>query len=81
MKAFIIGLYIQFRGDMRDKGVLMVYYFVPILFYLVMGSILKLPGLESSANPITSITIFASESYRYNIFKQGSIGVNKEQMQ
>lgn len=58
MKAFIVGLYIQFRGDMRDKGVLMVYYFVPILFYLVMGSILKLPGLESSGNPITSITIF-----------------------
>jgi ABC-2 type transport system permease protein len=59
MKAYMIGLYIQFRGDMRDKGVLMVYYLVPIVFYLVMGSILKLPGLESGMSLITSITIFA----------------------
>ncbi|MDF2512867.1 MAG: type transporter [Herbinix sp.] len=59
MKAFIISLYIQFRGDMRDKGVLMVYYLVPLVFYLVMGSILKLPGLESEMTLITSITIFA----------------------
>jgi ABC-2 type transport system permease protein len=59
MKAFISGLYIQFRGDMRDKGVLMVYYLVPLVFYLVMGSILKLPGLESEMTLITSITIFA----------------------
>lgn len=59
MNAFISGLYIQFLGDMRDKGVLMVYYLVPLLFYLVMGSILKLPGLESGSTLITSITIFA----------------------
>ncbi len=59
MKAFMISLYIQFRGDLRDKGVLMVYYLVPLVFYLVMGSILKLPGLNSGMTLITSITIFA----------------------
>lgn len=59
MKAFACSLYIQFRGDLRDKDVLMVYYLVPILFYLVMGSILMLPGLETEKTMITSVTIFA----------------------
>lgn len=59
MKAFVTTLSIQFRGDLRDKDVLMVYYFVPTLFYLIMGSIFKLPGLELGQNMISSVTIFA----------------------
>lgn len=59
MKAFITGLYIQFRTDLRDKGVLMVYYLVPLVFYLVMGSIMNLPGMKSGNTLIASITIFA----------------------
>lgn len=59
MKAFITHLFVQFRGDLRDKGVLLVYYIVPLVFYVVMGSIMKLPEMEMEKNLILSITIFA----------------------
>ncbi|MDD4323761.1 MAG: ABC transporter permease [Eubacteriales bacterium] len=59
MKAFATSLVIQFRGDLRNKGILMVYYFVPIIFYLVMSSIFSLPGFESEQNLIMAMTVFA----------------------
>lgn len=65
MRAFITQLSIQFRGDLRDKGVLMVYYLVPLAFYLVMGSIMKTLELESGSSLIMSITIFALSMSAY----------------
>jgi len=59
MKAFCIQLFIQFRSDLRDKGVLMVYYLVPMAFYLIMGSIMKTLEMDSGNSLILSITIFA----------------------
>jgi ABC-2 type transport system permease protein len=59
MKAFFVQLWIQFRGDLRDKGVLMVYYLVPLVFYAVMGSIMKSLEMEGDAPLSLSITIFA----------------------
>lgn len=38
MKAFMIQLGIQFKCDMRDKGVLLVYYLVPLVMYFVLGA-------------------------------------------
>lgn len=58
MKAFITHLVVQFRGDLRDKGILMVYYLVPLVFYVVMSSIMKLPEMNMSETLITSISIF-----------------------
>ena len=65
MKAFLIQLGVQFRGDMRDKGVLMVYYLVPLAFYLVMGSIMKALEMESGAPLTLSITVFAMSMSAY----------------
>jgi ABC-2 type transport system permease protein len=59
MKAFCTQLLIQFKGDLRDKGILMVYYIVPMAFYLIMGSIMKTLELDSGTSLISSITIFA----------------------
>lgn len=59
MKAFLTQLGIQFRGDLRDKGVLMVYYLVPLAFYVVMGSIMKIIETDSGTPIILSLTIFA----------------------
>lgn len=59
MKAFLTQLLIQFQGDLRDKGVLMVFYLVPLAFYLVMGSVFNLPEMNMGESVITSITIFA----------------------
>jgi ABC-2 type transport system permease protein len=58
MKAFFVQTEIQFRGDLRDKGVLMVYYLVPLVFYAVMASIMKTLGMESDSPLNLSITIF-----------------------
>ena len=65
MKAFSSQLYIQFRGDLRDKGVLMVYYLVPLAFYFIMGSIFTLPEISMGNSVITSITIFAISMSSY----------------
>ncbi len=65
MKAFLIHLMVQFRGDLRDKGVLMVYYLVPLAFYLVMGSIMKALEMESGAPLTLSITVFALSMSAY----------------
>lgn len=59
LTAFFVHLTIQFKGDLRDKGVLMVYYLVPIVFYLVMGNIMKTLAMDSGTPLILSISIFA----------------------
>lgn len=59
MAAFLKQLGIQFRGDLRDKDILMVYYLVPLVFYLVMGGVMNLPGLDAGKTMILSLTIFA----------------------
>ena len=58
MKAFAIQLWVQLRMDLRDKGTLMVYYLVPLVFYVVMGSIMKAIAVETKTPLVLSITIF-----------------------
>lgn len=59
MKAFFKYLLVQFKMDVRERGTLMTYYVVPLVFYFVMGAVF------SSINPTTrdtltgSMTIFA----------------------
>ena len=65
MKAFMNQLYIQFKGDLRDKGVLMVYYLVPLAFYLVMGSIFTLPEVAMGQSASISLSIFAISMSAY----------------
>ena len=54
MKAFLNHLRIQFRMDLREKGILLVFYITPLLFYAVMGAVF------SSINPATRQTLAAS---------------------
>lgn len=54
MKAFFKYLWIQFKMDLRDKGTLLNFYFVPLVFFLVMG------GVFSSINPLMKTTLAAS---------------------
>lgn len=65
MKAFFSQLMIQFKGDLRDRGVFMVYYLVPLVFYLVMGSIMKVIEMDSGTSLILSISIFALSMSSY----------------
>jgi ABC-2 type transport system permease protein len=63
MNAFLVHLRIQFASDLRDKGVLMVYYLVPLVFYAVMGSILKTLATDMNGDDTTG-----SLSLALNIF-------------
>lgn len=56
MNAFLKYLCIQFKMDLRDKGILMTYYLVPLLFFAVVGSVF------SSVNPLMKSTLAASMS-------------------
>lgn len=59
MNAFIYGVVLRWKLDLRNKGVLLTYYVVPLLFFAFMS------GIFSSINPsaidtlIQSMTVFS----------------------
>ena len=54
MKALTRYLLIQLKIDLRDRGTLLNYYFVPLIFFFVMGAVF------SSVNPLIKSTLAAS---------------------
>jgi len=55
-RAFLVHLSIQLRLDLRDRGTLLVYYLVPLLFFFVMA------GVFSSTVPTMRVTLAAAMS-------------------
>jgi hypothetical protein len=39
MSAFLYGVVLQWKLDFRNKGVLLTYYVVPLVFFAFMGGI------------------------------------------
>jgi ABC-2 type transport system permease protein len=56
MKSFFTYLGIQLKTDLRDRGILMTYYLVPLVFFVVIGSVF------SSINPLMKPVLAASMS-------------------
>jgi len=56
MKAFGYGLWLQWRLDFRNKGIVVTYYVVPLIFFAFMG------GIFTSINPEAYRTLIASMS-------------------
>ena len=54
MKAFFNYLWIQFKMDLRDRGTLLNFYLVPLVFFFVMGAVF------SSITPLMKTTLAAS---------------------
>lgn len=54
MNAFFNHLWIQFKMDIREKGTLLTYYLVPLVFYVVIGAVF------SSVNPASKQTMAAA---------------------
>ena len=54
MNTFITYLWIQFKMDLRNKGMLLTYYFTPLIFFFVMGAVF------SSTTPLMKSTLAAS---------------------
>ncbi len=59
MKAFFNHLLIQFRMDMREKGTLLTFYAVPLVFYGVMGAVFSSINPDSKQTLAASMAIFA----------------------
>jgi ABC-2 type transport system permease protein len=54
VKPFATSLWIQFTVDVRDRGTLLVYYLVPLVFFFFFG------GVLSSLNPLMKDTLAAT---------------------
>ena len=54
MSAFLYGVALQWKLDIRNKGVLLTYYIVPLVFFAFMG------GIFTSINPTAKDTLIQS---------------------
>lgn len=54
MSAFLYGISLQFKLDLRNKNILLTYYIVPLLFFIFMG------GIFTSINPTAKQTLIQS---------------------
>lgn len=54
MSAFLYGVGLQWKLDLRNKGVLLTYYVVPLVFFAFMG------GIFTSINPTAKETLIQS---------------------
>lgn len=54
MQAFLYGIYLQWKLDLRNRDILIVYYVVPLVFFAFMG------GIFTTINPQAYETIIAS---------------------
>lgn len=58
MSAFLYGVFLQWKLDMRNKGVLLTYYVVPLVFFAFMGGIFSSINPEAKNTLIQSMTVF-----------------------
>lgn len=80
MKAFLNHLWIQFKMDIREKGTLLTYYLVPLVFYLIIGAVFSSVNPDSkqtmtAAMPIFAITMGAVIGMPVPIVKMREAGV------
>lgn len=54
MNAFLYGIVLQWKLDLRNKGILLTYYVVPLVFFALMS------GIFSSVNPMAKDTLIQS---------------------
>ena len=59
IKAFPIHLWIQFKMDIRERGTLLTYYLLPLIFYFIVGSVFVSINPGSKQTLVFSMTIFA----------------------
>lgn len=59
MNAFIYGVRLRWKLDLRNKGVLLTYYVVPLLFFAFMSGIFSSINPSSKDTLIQSMTVFS----------------------
>lgn len=58
MNAFLYGVALQWKLDLRNKGILLTYYIVPLAFFAFMGGIFSSINQTSKDTIIQSMTVF-----------------------
>ena len=58
MKAFLYGVSLQWKLDIRSKTLLITCYLVPLLFFALMGGIFTSVNPEAGETLIPSMTVF-----------------------
>lgn len=58
MKAFLYGVFLQWKLDIRSKTLLITCYIVPLLFFAIMGGIFTSVMPEASSALIQSMKVF-----------------------
>ena len=58
MGAFLYGIYLQWKLDIRSKTLLITCYIVPLLFFAIMGGIFTSVMPEARYTLIQSMTVF-----------------------
>ena len=59
MNAFLYGLFLQWKLDIRNKGIILTYYVVPLLFFGIMGGVFSSINPDSKQTLIQSMTVFS----------------------
>lgn len=58
MDAFLYGILLQWKLDLRNKGILLTYYIVPLVFFGFMGAIFTSITPDTKNTLIQSMSIF-----------------------
>ena len=58
MAAFLYGVLLQWKLDIRSKTLLITCYIVPLLFFFIMGGIFTSVMLDAKYTLIQSMTVF-----------------------
>lgn len=58
MKAFLYGVYLQWKLDIRSRTILITCYLVPLLFFALMGGIFSSVMPETTCTLLQSMTVF-----------------------
>ena len=58
MRGFLYGITLQWKLDLRNKGILLTYYIVPIIFFGFMGGIFTSIDPMAYKTLIPSMTVF-----------------------
>lgn len=58
MNAFLYGIGLQWKLDLRNRGVLLTYYVVPLMFFLFIGGIFTSINPEAYKTLIPAMTVF-----------------------
>ncbi len=59
MSTFLYGIGLQWKLDFRNKGVVVTYYVVPLVFFAFMGGIFTSINPDAKDTLIQSMTVFA----------------------